>query len=70
MTVYLFKCRYFSTILVGQRSEDGLFFYVERGDGTRYRYESYSIEWARVIYDGHLIIPSNDLPIRRIVTEG
>jgi len=48
--IYQFKVKDYTTILYGQRGltkigEMG--YYVQRGDGTRYEYQDYRIEWAK-----------------------
>mgnify|MGYP000889774670 CR=1 FL=1 len=50
--IYQFKVKDYTTILYGQRGltkigEMG--YYVQRGDGTRYEYQDYRIEWAKKI---------------------
>lgn len=52
MDIYQFKVNDFTTILVGQMYIDEFnekVFYVQRGDGTKYKYEGYRIEWSRLI---------------------
>ena len=58
--IYTFKVTDYTTILLGRyhKSEDPLisdgYFYIERGDGTRYKYAEYRIEWAEVILQNGL----------------
>ena len=57
--VVLFKVKDYTTVLVGRREVEKIktgenfsnhwIFYVERGDGTRYRYSGYEVEWFKVI---------------------
>lgn len=63
MKVYLFKVRDYTTTLVGQyvepvyseskhESRDGYFF-VQRGDGTKYEYDDTRIEWSKFLGGYH-----------------
>ena len=45
MEVFLFKVKDYTTILIGQKYDEG--FFVQRGDGTKYKYENYRIEWSK-----------------------
>lgn len=42
--IYLFKVQDYNTILLG-RYHDGVY-YIQRGDGVKYEYESYRVVWA------------------------
>jgi hypothetical protein len=52
--IWLFKVSDYTTILIGRRyteeEKHGYYtthgFYVERGDGTKYQYEDYRVQWA------------------------
>ena len=52
MEIYKFKVKDYTTILIGQTyyNEDlkERIFYVQRGDGTKYEYEGYRIEWYKL----------------------
>jgi hypothetical protein len=45
--IYLFKVKDYSTLLLG-RYNDGVF-YVQRGDGVIYEYESYRVVWKQLL---------------------
>lgn len=45
MEIFLFKVKDYTTVLAGQKYEDG--FFVQRGDGAKYEYENYRIEWSK-----------------------
>lgn len=47
--VFLFKVKDYTTILVGQRNEDEKYFFVQRGDGTMYKYNYDRIVWSKLI---------------------
>jgi hypothetical protein len=52
MDIYLFKVKDYTTILVGQMEYDEFnkkVFYVQRGDGDKYKYDEYRIEWFKKI---------------------
>lgn len=59
MKIYKFKVKDYSTVLIGQyvpppESESKFetnqgYFYIQRGDGTYYKYEDYRIEWSKLI---------------------
>lgn len=61
MKLYLFKVKDYTTTLVGQYVEpvqaeskyDRMFgyFFVQRGDGTRYEYDDSRIEWSKYLGD-------------------
>ena len=48
-TFYIFKVIDYTTTLVGQMSEDGNKYYVQRGDGTKYEYWADQLEWSEPI---------------------
>lgn len=37
--IYIFKVRDYTTILVGKRNVKEGYYYVQRGDGTKYKYD-------------------------------
>jgi len=43
--IYLFKVRDYTTELLGRKNIEGDFYYVQRGDGVMYKYDS-----DRIIY--------------------
>jgi len=45
--IYQFKVKDYTTILYGKKDDGG--YYVQRGDGTKYEYPDYRIEWAKEI---------------------
>lgn len=45
LRAWLFKVSDYTNVLLGQRDNEG--FFVQRGDGTKYHYEDYRVEWAR-----------------------
>ncbi len=51
MEIFLFKVQDYTTELIGQKYGDsGAFtggFFVQRGDGTKYEYENYRVEWSK-----------------------
>ena len=50
--IYQFKVKDYTTILYGQRgmTKTGeMGFYVQRGDGTKFEYPDYRIEWYKQI---------------------
>lgn len=59
MNIYTFKVKDYTTILVGQyeppvESESKFerkqgYFYVQRGDGTCYKYDDYRVEWSKFV---------------------
>ena len=58
--MYKFKVSDYTTILIGRyhKSDDMFikegYFYIERGDGTRYKYAEYRIDWVKVILQNGL----------------
>ena len=42
--IVMFKCKDFTTEMVGRRNSEGC--YVERGDGCIYQYGYYRVEWS------------------------
>jgi hypothetical protein len=51
MKIYLFKVKDWEKILLGQRNEEDKCFFVQRGNGEKYKYEDYRIVWSKEIYD-------------------
>ena len=52
MDIYQFKVKDYTTILIGQMEIDKFdekVFYIQRGDGTKYEYDNYRIEWYKKI---------------------
>jgi hypothetical protein len=52
MDIYIFKVRDYTTILVGQMVYDEFnekVFYVQRGDGDKYKYDGYRVEWYKKV---------------------
>lgn len=52
MDIYKFKVKDYTTILVGQMFLDEFneeVYYVQRGDGTKYKYDKFRIEWSEKI---------------------
>lgn len=47
--VYLFKVKDYTTILVGQRNDVEKIFFVQRGDGTMYKYDYDRIVWSKLV---------------------
>jgi hypothetical protein len=50
--IYQFKVKNFTTILIGQLEHDEFgerIFYIQRADGTKYKYEGYRVEWYKKI---------------------
>jgi len=47
--VYLFKVKDYTTILVGQRNHNEKCFFVQRGDGTMYKYDYDRIVWSKLV---------------------
>jgi len=58
--LYAFKVKDYTNILYGQkethrncgpcrRCKTCVYYYVQRGDGTKYKYHEYQIEWAQFI---------------------
>jgi hypothetical protein len=45
--LFIFKVEDYTTELVGRYNEEKDCYYVQRGDGRKYEYESYRIEWKR-----------------------
>ena len=45
--LFIFKVQDYTTVLIGRYNEEKDCYYVQRGDGTKYEYESYRIEWMR-----------------------
>jgi len=47
--VFIFKVRDYTTALLGRRlmRDCECVYYVQRGDGERYEYEDYRVEWAK-----------------------
>jgi len=45
--LFIFKVQDYTTELVGRYNEEKDCYYVQRGDGSKYEYESYRIEWKR-----------------------
>jgi hypothetical protein len=47
----LFKVSDYTTHLVGRRyrGESGYVYYVERGDGTRWEYDAYRVQWHKLL---------------------
>lgn len=43
--IYLFKVKDYTTEILGRYDKENDCYYVQRGDGTRYEYESYRIVW-------------------------
>lgn len=44
--IYIFKVKDYTTILIGQYSPEEKCFFIQRGDGTKYSYDEYRIEWS------------------------
>lgn len=42
--IYLFKVKDYTTTLLGKKKDD--YFYIQRGDGTEYKYDVSRIEWS------------------------
>ncbi len=63
MRIYLFKVKDYTTILVGQKETEELkickneenrvmeYYYVQRGDGIKIRYDKDQIEWVQFLGD-------------------
>lgn len=52
MDIYKFKVKDYTTILVGQMEFDDfneMVFYIQRGDGLKYKYEAYRVEWYELV---------------------
>ena len=52
MDIYVFKVKDYITILIGQMKINEFnekVFYVQRGDGNKYEYEEYRIEWYKKV---------------------
>jgi hypothetical protein len=54
--MYEFKVLDYSTVMVGRRYRDtdghgSWIYYVERGDGTRWEYEEYRVEWSEQLFN-------------------
>ena len=49
--VYEFKVRDYTTILYGQKveTESGFYFYTQRGDGLKFKYDDYRIVYSKRI---------------------
>ena len=45
--LFIFKVQDYTTELIGRYNEEKDCYYVQRGDGSKYEYESYRIEWKR-----------------------
>ena len=43
MTIYIFKVSDYTTTLIGKFDKKEDCYYVQRGDGTKYKYESYRV---------------------------
>lgn len=46
-SIYLFKVEDYTTILLGTFDEKEDCFYVQRGDGIKYKYDSYRVVWKQ-----------------------
>lgn len=52
MNIYEFKVWDYTTILVGRmryNENRDMVFYIERGDGIKYEYDKYRVEWYKQI---------------------
>ena len=45
--IFLFKVSDYTTIILGRFNEQERYYYVERGDGTKYKYEEDRIMWKQ-----------------------
>lgn len=45
--LFLFKVRDYTTELIGRYDKDKDCYYVQRGDGSKYEYDSYRITWKK-----------------------
>jgi hypothetical protein len=45
--LFIFKVQDYTTELIGRYNKEKDCYYVQRGDGIKYEYESYRIEWRR-----------------------
>lgn len=45
--LFIFKVQDYTTELIGRYNEEKDCYYVQRGDGSKYEYDSYRIEWKR-----------------------
>jgi hypothetical protein len=63
INAWAFKVRDYTTTLVGQRFEfndafgGGVYFLVQRGDGTKYRYDEDRVTWSEKI--GEIEVPDD-----------
>ena len=47
--IHIFKVRDYTTRLVGRKNEKGNFFYIQRGDGFMYKYDSDRVTFSEKI---------------------
>ncbi len=45
--IYIFKVKDYITILVGRFDNQNDCYYVQRGDGKRFDYQTYRVEWSK-----------------------
>jgi len=52
MDIYIFKIKDYTTVMVGQmfiNDTDEKAFYVQKGDGMKYVYEEYRVQWYKEV---------------------
>ena len=55
--IYVFKVRDYTTELVGRKNIEGDFFYIQRGDGSVYKYDSYRVVFSKKLnYEKYILL--------------